>query len=154
MEIRRAGERDLEGVEKLLDQVNLIHHNGRPDLFKAARKYDRKELLAIFAEDGKPVFAAVENGSVLGYAFCVLQEHKNEQMMADCKTLYIDDLCVDETRRGGHIGTELYRYVLEYARSIGCYNVTLNVWECNPDAHRFYEAMGMKVQKYGMETIL
>ncbi len=154
MEIRRAGREDLEGIKRLLTQVNLIHHKGRPDLFKEARKYTDDELLAIFEDDDRPVFVAVSGSEVEGYAFCILQEHKNEPMLADCRTLYIDDLCVEENKRGEHIGSRLYRFVLEYASSIGCYNVTLNVWECNPEAHHFYEAMGMKVQKYGMETIV
>lgn len=66
----------------------------------------------------------------------------------------IDDLCVDEKIRGKHIGRQLYNYVPDYARGSGCYNVTLNVWEGNDRAKSFYEAMGMKAQKTGMEQIL
>ena len=70
------------------------------------------------------------------------------------KTLYIDDLCVDETCRGQHIGRSLYNAALAMAREKGCYNVTLNVWSCNPTALRFYESLGLKPQKIGMEQIL
>ncbi|MCR5798521.1 MAG: GNAT family N-acetyltransferase [Lachnospiraceae bacterium] len=155
MEIRRAGAADLEGVKKLLDQVNLVHHIGRPDLFKKARKYSDEQILEIFEDDSRPVFAAVdENDRVLGYAFCEHIEHKNEQMLADIKTLYIDDICVDEEMRGKHIGTEIYEYVKKYAVSRDCHNITLNVWSLNPAACAFYKSLGMEVQKYGMETIL
>ncbi len=34
MRIRRAQERDMEGINRLLFQVLTVHHNGRPDLFK------------------------------------------------------------------------------------------------------------------------
>ena len=74
--------------------------------------------------------------------------------MTDVRTLYIDDLCVDENARGRHVGEALYRHVLGFAREQGCYNVTLNVWACNESAIRFYEAMGLKTQKIGMETVL
>lgn len=74
--------------------------------------------------------------------------------MTDIKTLYIDDLCVDETARGKHIGTSLYEYVLKYAKEQGCYNVTLNVWADNVNAVKFYEKIGLKIQKIGMEKIL
>ena len=98
--------------------------------------------------------AANEADAVLGYAFCVFQQHLNNNILTDIKTLYIDDLCVDENIRGQHVGKFLYDYVLEFARKEGCYNVTLNVWSCNETAMKFYEKCGLKPQKVGMETIL
>lgn len=156
MKIGRAGVQDIPGLNRLLHQVLMVHHNGRPDLFKAgSKKYTDAELQALLADVSRPVFAAWdESGNLLGYAFCILQEQKNSNVFWDQKTLYIDDLCVDETSRGQHVGTQLYHYVLDYAREIGCYNVTLNVWSCNPGAMKFYEAMGLKPMKIGMEQIL
>ena len=157
MEIRRADSRDLEGIDSLLEQVCMVHHKGRPDLFQGNhnRKYSDKQLIEMFTEDDRPIFVAVdEEQKVLGYAFCILQQHPNDNVLTDIKTLYIDDLCVDEKLRGQHIGSLLYEYVLQYAREIGCYNVTLNVWTCNPPAMSFYEKCGMKPQKIGMEAIL
>ena len=153
--VRRAEGRDIPEILRLLVQVNMVHHNGRPDLFKGpATKYGAEELRAIFADDGRPVFVYDEGGRVLGYAFCVFQQHVGSQLMTDVKTLYIDDLCVNETQRGKHIGTALYRHALDFARQSGCYNVTLNVWSCNPSALRFYEKCGLVPQKIGMEKIL
>ena len=87
-------------------------------------------------------------------AFCQIQKKENDNILTDIKTLYIDDLCVDEACRGQSIGRELYDYVKEYAISEECYNVTLNVWACNESAMRFYEKCGLIPQKYGMEVIL
>lgn len=156
MHIRRGLDRDMEGINELLRQVLMVHHMGRPDLFKAnAKKYRDEELLAILHDDTKPVFVALDDsGNVLGYAFCILKQELNDNILTDIKTLYIDDLCVDESSRGKHIGSRLYEYVLEYARREGCYNVTLNVWECNPGAKQFYEKCGLKPQKTGMEIVL
>jgi len=156
MTIRRATAGDLDGLNRLLFQVLTVHHNGRPDLFKGGvKKYTDEELLGIVADDSRPVFAAVDDsGEMLGYAFCVLEQHVDHHILTDIRTLYIDDLCVDETCRGQHIGKALYEHVLAFARSVGCYNVTLNVWACNEGARRFYEACGLSVQKIGMETIL
>ena len=155
MNIRRATPGDLTAVNKLLLQVLTVHHNGRPDLFKAGtKKYTDEELLAIFADDTRPVFVAEENGEVTGYAFCVFQRQVDNNILTDVKTLYIDDLCVDESKRGVHVGSTLYRYVLGFARECGCYNLTLNVWSCNESALRFYQRMGLTPQKIGMEQIL
>ena len=155
MEIRRAQIKDMPRIIDLLNQVLMVHHNGRPDLFKAnCRKYTDDELAELIADDSRPIFVADDEGYVTGYAFCVLIQHKNDNILTDIKTIYIDDLCVDETIRGKHIGSALYEFVLDYARSIGCYNVTLNVWSCNPGAMAFYERMGLVPQKIGMEKIL
>lgn len=156
MIIRRANATDLPGLNRLLEQVLMVHHNGRPDLFKSgAKKYTDEELLSLLADETRPVFAAVdEDGEMLGYAFCIFQQHLNNNILTDIRTLYIDDLCVDETIRGRHIGTKLYAHVLDFARKSGCYNVTLNVWSCNKSAMAFYEKLGLKPQKVGMETIL
>lgn len=153
--IRRAVQSDLEVINKLLFQVHKVHSDVRPDLFRpGSKKYNDEELKAIIADDRRPIFVAERQGTVLGYAFCIHQQHIGEQSLTDIKTLYIDDLCVDETVRGAHVGSLLYEYVLEYARKNGYYNVTLNVWADNVNALKFYERLGLKVQKIGMEKIL
>lgn len=156
MEIRRAKEQDMDGINELLMQVCLVHHKGRPDLFKyGAKKYTDDQLRELIADDQRPIFTAVdENGKVLGYAFCIFQQHLNNNILTDIKTLYIDDLCVDENIRGQHIGKSLYEYVLAFAREQKCYNVTLNVWSLNESAMKFYQSCGLQPQKVGMETIL
>lgn len=157
MRIRRAMAGDLTGVNKLLFEVEDIHRQGRPDLFRpGAKKYSDAELLVLFKDDSAPVFVAVdeESGAVLGYAFCKMEVHENEQAMQDRRTLYLDDLCVDERERGKHVGRSLYQHVLEYARSRGCYNITLHAWECNPKALAFYRHLGMKPLYTALEAIL
>lgn len=156
MEIRRATAADMPGLNKLLYQVLMVHHNGRPDLFKAnAKKYTDEELKTLLKDDTRPVFAAVDElNQVLGYAFCILEEYAGDNIHPDMKTLYIDDLCVDENCRGSHVGSALYAYVLDYAKKIGYYNVTLNVWSCNPGAMKFYEKCGLVPYKVGMEKVL
>ena len=145
-----AEEKDIERMHELLTQVNLVHHKGRPDLFKCGRKYTDEQLREILRDKKRPIFAAVdENDCLLGYAFCIFQQHLNDNILTDIKTLYIDDLCVDETKRGLHIGSTLYNAVLDFAREHGCYNVTLNVWSCNESAMKFYENCGLRPQKVG-----
>jgi ribosomal protein S18 acetylase RimI-like enzyme len=156
MLIRRAEPRDMADINRLLHQVLDVHHNGRPDLFKAgAKKYTDEELAAILGNDDTPVFVAVdEEDTVLGYAFCIFQQHLHNNILTDVKTLYIDDLCVDEEKRGQHVGRALYEHVVAFAKQSGCYNLTLNVWACNESAMRFYEKCGLVPQKIGMERLL
>ena len=156
MTVRRAERKDTPRIQQLLWQVEQVHHRIRPDLFRdGGRKYTDAQLADILADDARPVLAAVdENDRLLGYAFCMLEECRGSNIMNDRKTLYIDDLCVDETLRGQHIGRALYDAAVAYAKAHGCYNLTLNVWACNESARKFYERCGLVPQKYGMETIL
>lgn len=153
--IRRAQEKDTKDILKLLVQVDMVHHNGRPDLFKGpATKYTAEQLSAMYSDDSHPIFVFEKDDSVAGYAFCIFTQHKDDNVLTDVKTLYIDDICVDENCRGQHVGKALYDYVLDFARQSGCHNVTLNVWSCNPGAMKFYEKCGLTPQKICMEKVL
>ena len=155
MNIRFAMEKDIPQMIDLLRQVGAVHHQIRPDLFRAgAQKYDEAALKGLLADKNRPILAGVVEDRMVGYAFCILQETKNDPVLRDRKNLYIDDLCVDEQVRGGGVAQAIYRGVLDYARSIGCDAVTLNVWCGNDRAMRFYEKCGLKPQKIGMELPL
>ncbi len=155
MTIRFATAKDIPGIIDLLQQVGEVHHQIRPDLFRAgAQKYDEESLQKLLADPKRPVFAAMEGETMLGYGFCILQETKDDPVLCDRKVLYIDDLCVDETQRGTGVSNAIYEAVIAYAREISCDAVTLNVWSGNDRAMRFYEKCGLSPQKVGMEFIL
>ena len=152
--IRHASVADIPRLIDLLHQVNMVHHQVRPDLFKPnTTKYSEQELKTLLSDELKPIFV-YDDGEVLGYAFCQITEVKDDRLLQDRKSLYIDDLCVDEAARGKHIGSALFEFVRDYAKSIGCHAITLNVWEGNDSAIRFYQNIGMRPQKTGMEMEL
>lgn len=153
--IRKATEIDIPKISELLFEVQKVHSDVRPDLFRAGgKKYTDSELKGIIESEKTPVFVYTEDGTILGYAFCIFKQEKNSTSLTDIKTLYIDDLCVEKNARGKHIGTKLYNFVLNFAKKSGCYNLTLNVWADNENAVKFYKAIGLGIQKIGMEKIL
>ena len=155
MEIRFASTREIPGMIDLLLQVGEVHHRIRPDLFRSgAQKYDENALEQLLKDPNRPIFAAVEDGKLLGYCFCILEITRDNPVLMDQKSLYIDDLCVDEHHRGQGIAGALYRQVCAYARELGCDAVALNVWCGNDNALRFYENCGLQRQKIGMEKVL
>ena len=156
MTIRRAEEKDIPKILDLLVQVDMIHHNARPDIFKGpATKYNDNELRVILKNEATPVFICTdEKDFPLGHAFCIHRQVVGDSVLTDVRTLYIDDICVDSAARGKHVGKTLFDHVVALAREQGFYNVTLNVWTCNPSALKFYEAMGLVPQRIGMEIIL
>jgi len=154
MVIRPAEQRDIPALIRLLYQVGEVHHQIRPDIFRSgAIKYTASELEAILADSTRPIFVAAE-GDVLGYCFCKIRCTSGSTVQTDRKELYIDDLCVDETCRGQQVGRKLYDYACEYARSIGCGYITLNVWCGNDSAMAFYEHRGLTPRNIMMERKL
>lgn len=154
MEVRDAGRQDIGAMLDLLAQVNRVHAEGRPDLFRLGTKYGADELAAILDDPDRPVFVAEVDGRVVGYCFCEVQRMEGDSIRRDATTLYIDDLCVDEGARGHGVGRTLYGHAVAWARERGFFDVTLNVWECNPGARAFYEALGMVPMKTCMEQVL
>ncbi len=153
--IRRAIEGDIPQICELLRQVNLVHFKGRPDIFKQGLKYSASEVKELLSKEDTVILVWTDDtDTVKGYCFCIIQQALNSQLLTDIKTLYIDDLCVDENSRGKHIGKDLYLYAVDLAKKLNCYNLTLNVWSCNPTAIKFYEAMGLAPQKTYLEKIL
>ncbi len=153
--IRFAKNEDIPRIGELLEQVNLIHHNGRPDIFKKGRKYTDQQVLELINNPSTPILVYTDdNDLLLGYAFLEFIQHKNSNLLTDILTLYIDDLCVDQKARGQGVGKALYDEVLNFAKEKGCYNVTLNVWSCNQNAYDFYIKQGLATQKTVLEKIL
>lgn len=156
MIIRKAEKKDISGIFNLLKQVLSVHAEIRPDIFKPnTTKYTDEELYYIVANPLTPVFVAVDkNENVLGHCFCKFIQYSNDNSLTNIKTLYIDDICVDENERGKGIAKALYSFTLDFAKAENCYNITLNVWAGNNTAIKFYKSMGLSVQKTTMEQIL
>ena len=150
--IRQAVVGDIPRLNELLYQVQQVHAQGRPDIFKAgSKKYTTEELEAIIGNEDTPIYV-YDDGTIKGYAFCILQETEESKQLFHRKTCYIDDLCVDREARGQHIGTRLYEYVYQKAAEFGCDSVTLNVWALNGPAMKFYQSLGLLPLKTTMES--
>ena len=155
MKIRFAICEDVPGILKLLQQVDRVHHEGRPDLFRSnAQKYGPSQVFQMLESSNQPIFVAVEGDKVLGYCFCQVKTIEENPVFYDRTELYIDDLCVDESCRRQGIAKMLYNEVLRYAKLRKCHHITLNVWSFNENAMGFYRSCGMKPQRVFMETLL
>lgn len=156
MNIRKASTKDIPRIKELLQQVLEIHANIRPDIFiPGTAKYTEKELENILSDENRPIYVTTsEEDTCIGYAFCILKNQPFSNNMVPFKSLFIDDLCVDQNTRGQHIGEKLIEHVKEEAKKMGCYEVTLNVWAGNTSAEKFYEKMGFQTKERQLEYIL
>ena len=152
--IRKATEQDIPRLIELLHQVNRVHHDLRPDLFKPhTTKYDEAQLRQLMADETTPIFV-YEQMQVMGYVFVRIEQTKDDRLLQDRKTLYIDDLCVDIAARGQHIGRQLFDFIRRWAEQQSIQSITLNVWAGNEAALKFYRKQGMRIRKTCMEMKL
>lgn len=156
MSIRKAREKDVDAISELLRQVQSIHADGRPDIFKGGTsKFSKDDVKNILKNDSTPVYVYVdEKDYAVGYAFCAIKEQKDSANLYAIKNFYIEDLCVHENYRGKGIGKKLYKFCLSLAKELGCYHLTLNVWHLNESAVKFYQKLDMQPLKTTMEQIL
>lgn len=154
--IRRAEIKDIEGINKLLYQVNNIHAKIRSDIFiEDQKKYSDIKLKGLIKDDYTPIFVYTDGeDNVIAYCFCVLKTHDTTDNLKARKELYIDDLCVDENHRRQHIGKSIFEYVLQYAQEKKFDSITINVWEHNDRARSFYDKLGFGVLKTTLEKKL
>ncbi len=153
--IRKAEEKDAADIRRILHQVHDVHAKERPDLFiPGGLKYDLKEIGELIRDEGRVLFVHEEDGEIDGYIMCISEVTEGDICRRPRRVLYVDDLCVDEKVRRKGIGSALYHHVRSYAKKERYDSITLNVWECNPVARRFYERLGLAPMKTTMEDIL
>ena len=154
MTVREAEKRDIPRLIDLLEAVHYTHHLLRPDIFtEKGRKYSEPDLIKILGDENKRVFVCEADGDVVGYAFCVIKR-LIDPMVYPMTEFYVDEICVDESMRRGGVATALFERIRAEAERIEADRITLNVWEGNEPARRFYEKMGMTVMKTMMEINL
>ena len=156
MNIRKAENRDIPKILDLLSQVLEIHAALRPDLFiPGTTKYTNEELATMISDPKRRIFVAVnESDTVIGYVFCEIKQQRGRNNLVPFQSIYIDDFCIDQNQRGHHVGKALFDFVRTEAKNMGCYEISLNVWEGNDSARKFYEAMGFRPKSTTMEFIL
>lgn len=95
--IRKAVKRDIQTIIELLHQVDMVHHVIRPDLFKPnTTKYNEQELEVLLEDESKPIFV-YDDGQVLGHAFCMITEVRDDKLLQNIKTMKVQKTTMEIT---------------------------------------------------------
>ena len=155
MEIRKAVKEDAPRIHKLLCDIARLHTEGNPDVFEGkSAKYDVTDVEKMISDGSSIILSALEEGNVIGYLICKENITEADGLRRYRRTLYIDDLCVDENARGIGAGKALFNEAKKLAFELGCSALDLNVWSFNKNAIAFYEKMGMTDVRRHMEMKL
>lgn len=150
--VRLAKREDLVRINQLRWQVNAIHCEARPDIFRSGFCDEMRDFIYdIWEFDNSDVIAAVRDDVICGFA-CV--EYITEPLSAfqwKRSFYHVSEFCVDSEYRRQGIGTELFAFIREHARSMGLDKIELDVWEFNDTALKFYESLGFRTYRRYME---
>ena len=152
MSCRFARESELIRVNELRRQVNELHVEGKPDVFKPGFPTELQEHIHTIWNDPKQRIVICErDGAICGFAVLNHIKRPETPFMYERDYLDIDEFCVDADCRRQGVGTELMAFIRVYAKAQGFSKVELNMWEFNTDALQFYEANGFQTYRRYME---
>lgn len=146
MEIRDMECKDYPEIDKLMKELHELHVKGRPDLYtELEHPYSREEYERLVKNKDTITILSEEEGRVTGLCIGTLREKSG---MVKMKTLYMEDLIVDQNFRGKGTASKLYMEMVERGKKAGAKRLDLMVWEFNSGARKFYEQQGMRPQRY------
>ena len=150
--VRFAGEKDLDKINELRKQVNDIHVEGRPDLFKAGFGSEIRDFAKVMLEgENSDIIVAERNGVICGMV-CVERIDKPETPYSKARSFYhVQEIAVDEKHRRQGVAKELLEFMIEDAKKRNLRRIELDVWEFNDSAIEFYQTVGFKQTRRWME---
>ncbi len=150
--VRFAKEKDLLRVNELRRQVNEVHVEGRPDIFKPGFCQELKDYARRVLEDeDKDIIVVERDGNICGMA-CVEYIRKPESPYTFARNFYhVSEIAVDEAFQRQGVATELVTFMKEDAKAKGLARIELDVWEFNKSAIEFYEAAGFQMYRRFLE---
>ncbi|MGM9924259.1 MAG: GNAT family N-acetyltransferase [Bacillus sp. (in: firmicutes)] len=155
MRIRKGVHGDYLAVAGLFRQVQDLHANRRPDIFKKAEEALPEEEFGLYVDSADAfICVAEQDGSVVGVGVMMIHEIPDDEIRTGRTVAYIDALCVDSLYRQQRIGESIFKAMRDEAALRNATSLELDVGTFNKAAIRFYEKMGMNVKSYAMELRL
>lgn len=153
--VRFAREDELEQVNMLRRQVNALHVEGKPEVFKPDFPDELRDFIHVIWNDPEQEIVVSErDGKLVGFAVLHHMIRPETPFMKERDYLDIDEFCVDESCRRQGLASEMIDFIKDYAKEKGYHRLELNMWEFNRGALAFYEAMGFETYRRYMEMPL
>jgi ribosomal protein S18 acetylase RimI-like enzyme len=142
--IREATPHDLDGVNRVLAEVDAYHHDALPRIFRIPGGSPRAiaYLLAVIAADDAALYVAESEGMVIGAVHVGARSTPDVPLLVSRRYAVVETLAVLATHRRVGVGRALMERAQDWATEHGMTEIELNVWEFNRDAIAFYQALG------------
>lgn len=154
--IRRAVEADYEHLCQLWDEVDRLHRQRLPHIYRQAdgpvREWDY--FAGLLADENVGLFLAELEGELMGFIHVLVAQARELPILVPRRFAVIDNLVVTEPARRLGIGRLLMEQVETWAREHGLTTIELTVYEFNQGAIALYEKTGYKTLSRRMSKTL
>jgi len=146
MNIRQATPTDRLVLSSLCKDVQSLHAEHHPDIFKVPESEDfaMSFFEEALADLTTRIFIAENEEQTLGYILCKLVEREESPFTYARRFLMIDQIGVRPAARGEGVGAALIQQAEEFAKELGVLRIQLDSWDFNIRAHAFFEKQGFQ----------
>ena len=153
--IRLATMQDIEQVNIIRKEVNDLHVNGRPDVFKAGFSTEIREYVKCYLNsDDKFLLVCEEDDSICAYAMVNIIIKPETPYLFERKHFEINEIGVLNTKQGKGYGKQIVQGVKDIAKEQNIHRIELNMWTFNEDALKFYEKIGFNTYRRYLEIFI
>lgn len=150
-EIRKFELNDIDEIEKIMQQVQTLHVDWRPDIYRPINRMINEEYIQNHI-DNETGYVAVIDGEVVG-VLEVTYRHIEAPTHVTRNVIFIDTMAVDENHRNMGIGTLFFEKVKELKKEKELDGIELQVNARNEAALGMYQKAGFTFKSINMELL-
>lgn len=147
MNIRPATEEDAKSISVINDEVQKVHAEAMPHIFKppSARTFPETEITGLLNDQDNIFLVALEDEHAIAYLYAQVVHGLESSLLFPFERLYIHHIAVRWSHQGKGFGKALVDRLLELAKSKDISTVVLDVWSFNEGARQFFMKRGFTV---------
>ena len=149
--IRLAQTIDYEDVSRIIDQVQQMHVDWRPDIYKPNDNLLPKDVFEE-AVNNNMYYVAETEGKTVG-VMEIMYRHIEAPALVNRNVIFIDTMAVDEIYRGKGVGHKFFEMVKALKTEKCLDGIELQVNIKNASAITMYEKCGFTIKTINMELL-
>ena len=149
--IRYAESQDYSQVEMIMQQVQEMHVNWRPDIYKRGDVVLPPEIFNE-AVQNKEFIVAETADQIVGLLFYMIR-HIESTNQVTRNVLFIDSMAVAEGYRGQGVGHRLFEFAKQIRQHRNLDGIELQVNAKNSEAKAMYDKYGFTEKSINMELL-
>jgi GNAT superfamily N-acetyltransferase len=146
MNIRQAISTDSLRLSSLCMDVQRLHAEHHPDIFKIPQNEDFAVSFfdELLSDPATHIFIAEKDGEAFGCILCKLVERQENPFTFVMRYLLVDQISVRPEAQGQGVGAALIKQAVTLAKELNVRRIQLDSWGFNTKAHSFFEKMGFE----------
>jgi len=150
--IRAATARDLDALLPIIDEVDALHREHLPHIFRKPEgpPRDQAYLLGVLADESYALFVAHAEGpalsnvegEILGFVQVAIHDALPYPILVPRRVANVENLAIREGFRRAGVGRALMRQAERWAEDRGASEIELSVYQFNQSAMSFYRELG------------